>query len=101
MIDWTVRFGDVLVVITILGTLGIFAFRSGGFTQSIEAMKKDLAELKVSQLAQTKVLTELAVYQNQLMMLEKRMDYLQTQIEDMRHGRGFILEHGDHRPMKG
>lgn len=99
MIDWSIRFGDILVIVSILGTIGVFAFRSGGFTQSIESMKEDLVELKLSQRAQTEVLAKLAVYQTRIDSLEKRIDWIQDQIEDMRHGRGFILEHQDKRPL--
>ena len=92
MIDWNIRFGDILVVISLIASFMVFAFKSGGFSQSIEAMRDDLRELKENQQRIAEVLMDIAVQKTRIDSVEKRVDTMYMQIEDLRHGRGFILD---------
>jgi len=46
MIDWNIRFGDLLVVASMGGAGIVYAFRSGRFAETVTTMQKEIRELK-------------------------------------------------------
>lgn len=88
--NWTVNFGDILVVIGLLITAGSYLFRSGGGQQKLQAAVElalnEISELKkeVSQI--NKILTQLAVQDERLTMLTKWYD-------ELRRGVGRVVNH--------
>jgi cell division protein FtsB len=90
MIDMSVKLGDLLVMLSLLGTCLWYAFRSGRFAESILTMQKEISELKDVAKENAKVLVELAVQQNRLDGQAARLNTLDQRIEDLRRGDGFI-----------
>lgn len=90
--DWTIRLGDVLVFVGLLATLFLFVTRIGGYVYSNEVMMKDITELKSAIRDITRVLTEVAVQKTRLDAQAERQNLLERRLEDLRHGRGFIVE---------
>lgn len=91
MIDWNIRFGDILVMVSLAGAMFIYAFRAGGLKQSFDSMKSDLNELKISQKAMTNLLTQVAVQGTRLDSMNDRINILDHRIEALRKGDGFIV----------
>jgi hypothetical protein len=92
-LETMLRIGEIL---SILGGGGVVAFRIGRSTSRVEGVIKaqalvstqhrdDIFELKTEIRKLNDVLQTLAAQQ-------ERMQGLQRQIDEMRHGRGFVVE---------
>lgn len=88
MIDWNIRFGDILVVISLMGTGVLFSYRTGAFTESVRVMQKELEGLKAIAKTIGDVLTTVAVQKNEI-------EHIQDDIRDLRRGIGIIIEPRD------
>lgn len=83
MIDWNVRFGDLLVVASLLGSAVIYAFRSGRFAESIANMQQDIADMKEAGKSLAALLTTVAVQKTEL-------ENIRQDVRELKHGEGFV-----------
>jgi FtsZ-binding cell division protein ZapB len=83
MIDWNVRFGDLLVVASLAGTGLVYAFKSGRFAESIKYMQQEISALKELTKSLTGVLSTIAEQ-------KKDIEYLREDVKELKHGRGFV-----------
>ena len=83
MIDWNIRVGDILVVMSLVGTGMIFSYRTGAFTESVNAMKKELEKLSDITKTISDVLTTVAVQ-------KKEIEFIREALKELQHGRGFV-----------
>lgn len=90
MIDWNIRFGDLLVVASLVGTALVYAFKSGRFAESIERMQEEIREMKEVAKAMSKVVTNMAVQNTRLDTAAERLNTMDKKIEDLRRGDGYI-----------
>lgn len=90
MIEWNVRIGDILVVISMAGTFVLYAFRSGRFAESITTMQREIKELKDVARGLAAVVTQQAVQTTRLDTQGDRLNILDKRIEDLRKGDGYI-----------
>lgn len=93
MIDWNIRFGDILVMASLAGAMFIYAFRAGGLKQSFDSMKEDLTEMKEAQNRMTTLLMQVAVQESRLDSMNDRINILDGRIESMQRGKGFIVSY--------
>jgi uncharacterized membrane protein len=85
MIDWSIRLGDILVLLGFGGALLVYASKVGSFTKSIEVMQSEITQLKTVAQRFADVLTTVAVQKNEI-------DHIRTDVEDLKRGRGYIVE---------
>jgi len=85
MIDWNIRVGDILVVISLMGTGVVFSYRTGTFTESVRIMQRELEGLKLIAKSISDVLTTVAVQKNDIA-------HIQDDIREMKHLRGFVIK---------
>lgn len=90
MIEWNIRVGDILVVMSLAGSILFYAFRSGQFAESIKTMQREIRDLKDVAKQLASVITENAVMSNRLNTAADRLNIMDKKIEDLRHGHGFI-----------
>lgn len=90
MIDWNVRVGDILVVLSLAGTCIFYAFRSGRFAESIVTMQSEIRELKDLAKSLAIVITAQAVQTQRLDTQGDRLNILDKRVEDLRRGDGYI-----------
>lgn len=83
MIDWNVRFGDLLVVGSLAGTGVVYAFKSGRFAESIKNMQKEITALKELAHNITALLTTVAVQKVEL-------ENIREDVRELKHGEGFV-----------
>jgi hypothetical protein len=83
MIDWNIRFGDILVVASLIGTVLVFAFKTGAFTESVNAMKKEIEGLRTIAESISEVLGIISVQ-------KKEIEFLWKTIDELKRGRGWI-----------
>lgn len=83
MIDWNVRIGDILVVLSLAGTCIFYAFRSGRFAESINTMQREIIELKELAKTMTALLATVAVQKNEL-------ENIREDVRELKHGEGFV-----------
>lgn len=91
MIDWNVRLGDILVIVSLFGAIIAYAFKAGGLSQTIDVINNDVKELKKEQKEIADILVQVAVQQNQISNQGERLNLIDKKIEDLRSGRGFIV----------
>lgn len=94
IIDWTISIGNILTVLIIAGAFLGFAFKTGRYSEQMNNMQKDIGDMKVVQTKVATALTTLAVQDNTLKNQDTRLTRTEMAIEDIRHGRGFILPLG-------
>lgn len=83
MIDWNIRFGDVLVVASLGCTVLVFAYKTGAFTESVNAMQKELESLKAIARTISQVLTTVATQKVEI-------EHIKEDIRELKHGEGFV-----------
>lgn len=93
MIDWNIRFGDLLVVASMGGAGIVYAFRSGRFAETVTSMQKEIKELKEITKAIAAVVTAQAVHTTRLDNQGERLNILDKRVEGLRRGHGFIRGH--------
>lgn len=92
MIDWNVRIGDILVVVSLAGTCIFYAFRSGRFAESIITMQREIRELKEVAKSLTVIITQQAVQTVRLDSQGERLNSLDDKIESLRHGERLTMK---------
>lgn len=92
MIDWNVRVGDILVVLSLAGTCIFYAFRSGRFAESIITMQREIRELKEVAKSLAVIVTQQAVQTVRLDSQGERLNSLDDKIEGLRRGEGLIVK---------
>jgi DNA repair ATPase RecN len=87
VLDYTISIGNILTIVTIIGSVFALVYNMKG---DIGLIKNDVFHLQKSQeaLAEAfaqlgKILTQVAVQDNRLNMMEKRLD-------ELSHGKGFV-----------
>lgn len=83
-IDWTVRFGDIIVICGIAASMMISTFRVGKFVQVIADMDVEIKALKTSVKDISTILLQLAVQQTRMDNLSERLNKLDTRIDELR-----------------
>lgn len=91
VIEWTISIGNLLTFIPLLLALATFMYKSGRFTQVISDIREDVAEMKNLQKDVATAITQLAVQDHRLTDQDRRITTMQTELDDFRHGRGFIV----------
>lgn len=92
MIDWNVRVGDILVVISLAGTCIFYAFRSGRFAESILVMQREIRELKEVAKSLSVIITQQAVQTVRLDSQGERLNSMDDKIERLRRGEGLATK---------
>lgn len=87
MIEYSVSLGNILTIITVIGSVVTLVYN---MKTDISLIKNDVFHLQKSHEALTeafsqlgKILTSVAVQDNRLTMIEKRLD-------ELSHGKGFV-----------
>jgi DNA repair ATPase RecN len=88
VIEYTISIGNILTIITILGSVIGLVYN---MKNDVSLIKNDIFHLQKSQEAMTeafaqlgRILTQVAVQDNRLNMMEKRLD-------ELAHGKGIVL----------
>jgi hypothetical protein len=90
MVDWNVRFGDLLVVASLVGTCLFYAARAGRFAESIANMQEEIKQLKDVTKELSVIVTQQAVATVRMDSQGERLNILDKRLEDLRHGQGFV-----------
>jgi hypothetical protein len=94
VIDWTVRFGDLIsfggfvigglaVIFMMKNDIKAVAMKVGFLTKEVDKQSTEISKLGA-------ILTTMSAYEERFISLQRQIDGIQRQAEDMRHGRGFI-----------
>lgn len=67
------------------------SFRSGTFAGSIKNMQSEIRDMKRDQVDIKELLVKVAVQDTRLNNLDTQVGLTMKQIEDLRHGEGFIV----------
>lgn len=84
MIDWQIRFGDLLVVASFLGGGIIYAFRTGRFTETVSTMRRDIDTVMLAMQTMAVTLSKIAVQEERLDSQAERMNILHRDLQDIR-----------------
>ena len=85
--EWTVKLGDVLTILGALGVIAAFLHKRGGQETgaqlTLEAMSRELTEMKTEFKEFSETLKQVAVQEVKIGLLMKWYD-------ELRHGEGFV-----------
>lgn len=84
MMDWNIRLGDVLVMISLFGSVLVYAFRAGGLTQKIETLSVGLDKLESAYKEMADLLVQVAVQKARLDSQDERLNRLSGWIDECR-----------------
>ena len=90
MIDWNVRIGDLVIMVSAGAAALSFIFKSGTLMGNVTTLQKDIEELQATTKEIAGVLIKVAVQQETINSMTRRQDRIETNFEDLRRGKGFI-----------
>lgn len=94
--EWTVKFGDLLVLFGALVTAGAFLFRKGGDLQKLQmAVTTSLSEITELKQEVSKIgnlLTQVAVQNERLDNMGQRMNMMDHRYDELRRGQGYVIQ---------
>lgn len=89
--DWRIRFGDIVVLLGMFGSVGVYVFKSGRLPEIIKSMREDIKELKDEQKAQGIVIQAIAVQNVRLDNQASRLNDMDRKLESLRRLEGLIV----------
>lgn len=84
MIDWNIRFGDLLTVGSFLAAGIIYAFRTGRFTETVSVLRRDIDKVMETLNKVVTTMATIAVQESRLDAQAERMNILHRDIQDIR-----------------
>lgn len=94
MINWTIDAGTILQIVAFGITVTVFIVSIKG---NVSNMKDDITDIKTELKALREVLTTQATQTVRLDNQGKRLDRLEEDIRELRHGEGFVFPLGGGR----
>jgi SMC interacting uncharacterized protein involved in chromosome segregation len=92
-LDWNIRAGDVMVVVSLAGTCLLYATKVGRFAENMDNMKAEIKELKEVAKSLAVIITQQAVQTVRLDTQGERLNHLDDKIERIRRGEGLAKVH--------
>lgn len=87
MIDWTISVGNLInIVILVCGLMTFF----WGMKGDIRIIRHDMTNLKQRQETLGEAFTQLGTILTQVAVQDTRINRVEADIVDLRHGRGFV-----------
>lgn len=87
MIEWTISIGNIAATIIAMGTMISFFF---GLKANIDVIRTDLRHLEDQQRTLNEALKQLGTILTQIAVQDNRMNMIEKDIDELRHGAGFI-----------
>jgi len=85
--DWTISFGNIL---TVLGVLGTWAWMFMSMKAELRVQRHDLGSLKERMTSLSEAFTHLGKILTQIAVQDTRLTMIEKAIDELRHGQGFI-----------
>ena len=87
MIDWTINVGNLITIFTIVGG-GIFALSN--MQSSIISLREDVLHIEKRQDSLNEAFNQLGKILTQVAVQDSRLNMVEKNIDELRHGRGYI-----------
>ena len=87
MINWSIDAGNILTFITMLVTASIFV---GRVQTSLTTLKDDVSHLEKRQDALNEAFNQLGKILTQVAVQDSRLTMMEKNIDELRHGQGYI-----------
>lgn len=87
MIDWTINVGNIAVIITMIMTAAGIVY---GMRGDIRLLKHDLKHLEQNQDSLNEAFTQLGSILTQVAVQDTRISMIEKSVDELRHGQGFI-----------
>ena len=95
-VDWTLRFGDIVsfggfvigglsVIFMMQNSIKQLALKVGFLKETVDAQSKEIEKFG-------ELLAVMGRYEERFISLQRQYDAQQRQIDDLRHGRGYIRD---------
>ena len=87
MFDWTVNLGNLIQIITVIaGSVWIFQ----SMKADIRVVRHDITYLKEAQRLLSEAFSQLGTILTQVAVQDTRLNMVEKYIDDLRHGQGYI-----------
>jgi len=87
MIDWTINVGNLITILTIVGG-GIFALSN--MQNSIISLREDILHIEKRQDSLSEAFNQLGKILTQVAVQDSRLNMIEKNVDELRHGKGFI-----------
>ena len=87
MIEWTFNITSIITIILILVSGVGFYWRQ---VYDSRQFKEDIVDIKLEIKALSKVLVEMALQTERMNTVSKRLDRVETSVDELRHLKGFV-----------
>lgn len=89
MIDWTINIGHIFTIATLVVGISSIFF---GLRTDIKILRVNFKHLEGRQTSLDEAFKQLGTILTQLALQNNRMDMMQKHIDELRHGKGFVRD---------
>lgn len=87
MIDWSVSLGNVLTILSVIGSVITLVY---SMKNDISILKRDIDYLQDSHKALTEAFNQLGKILTQVAVQDQRLNMLEKRVDEIAHGKGFV-----------
>jgi len=87
VIDYTISIGNIITILTVIGSVMAVIYNMKG---DITVVKHDIHYLQQSHKALTEAFTQLGKVLTQVAVQDQRINMVEKRFDELSHGRGFI-----------
>lgn len=87
MIEWTVSVGNILTILAVIGSVITLVY---SMKNDISILKRDIDYLQDSHKALTEAFNQLGKILTQVAVQDQRLNMLEKRVDEIAHGKGFV-----------
>lgn len=86
-IDWTISLGNILTILSVVGSVITLVY---SMKNDISILKRDIDYLQDSHKALTEAFNQLGKILTQVAVQDQRLNMLEKRVDEIAHGKGFV-----------
>jgi DNA repair ATPase RecN len=86
-IDWTISLGNILTILSVIGSVVTLVY---SMKNDISILKRDIDYLQDSHKALTEAFNQLGKILTQVAVQDQRLNMLEKRVDELAHGKGLI-----------
>ena len=86
-IDWSISLGNILTIVSVIGSVITLVY---SMKNDISILKRDIDYLQDSHKALTEAFNQLGKILTQVAVQDQRLNMLEKRVDEIAHGKGFV-----------
>lgn len=87
MLDWTISVGNILTILSVIGSVVTLVY---SMKNDISILKRDIDYLQDSHKALTEAFNQLGKILTQVAVQDQRINMLEKRVDEIAHGKGLV-----------